>query len=157
MVKVFKFRPKKEPKQDEQNLQDENFQNEQNFENESSVLNSQNSVGIFKFITIFWIVCLVLNLLNLTNELKFQSQIFSVFIFIYFNNFNLQICIFWCKFNKIYFGFHRILWRIFRKCVVLRKHCWKCVWVWGNLRIISFIFLIWLCCYFIGFFTLKRA
>lgn len=75
MVKVFKFRPKKEPKnlQDEQNLQDEN----------SNVSNSQNSGGIFKFITIFWIVCLVLNLLNLTNELKFQSQIFAVLWFLF--------------------------------------------------------------------------
>ncbi|MBP3207066.1 MAG: hypothetical protein J6M21_02245 [Campylobacter sp.] len=73
MVKVFKFRPKKEPKnsQNEQNLQDEN----------SNVSNLQNSGGIFKFITIFWIVCLVLNLLNLTNELKFQSQIFAVLWF----------------------------------------------------------------------------
>ena len=76
MVKVFKFRPKKEPKksQNEQNLQDENFNN---------ISNSQNSVGIFKFITIFWIVCLVLNLLNLTNELKFQSQIFAVLWFLF--------------------------------------------------------------------------
>ncbi|MBQ3674036.1 MAG: hypothetical protein II923_00325 [Campylobacter sp.] len=85
MVKVFKFRPKKEPKksQNEQNSLDKDFQNEQNFENESSVLNSQNSVGIFKFITIFWIVCLVLNLLNLTNELKFQSQISAVLWFLF--------------------------------------------------------------------------
>ena len=76
MVKVFKFRPKKEPKnsQNEQNLQDENFNN---------ISNSQNSVGIFKFITIFWIVCLVLNLLNLTNELKFQSQISAVLWFLF--------------------------------------------------------------------------
>ena len=75
MVKIFKFRPKKEPKnsQNEQNLQDEN----------SNVSNSQNSTGIFKFITIFWIVCLVLNLLNLTNELKFQSQIFAVLWFLF--------------------------------------------------------------------------
>ena len=75
MVKVFKFRPKKEPKnsQNEQNLQDEN----------SNISNSQNSTGIFKFITIFWIVCFVLNLLNLTNELKFQSQIFAVLWFLF--------------------------------------------------------------------------
>lgn len=75
MVKVFKFRPKKEPKnsQNEQNLQDEN----------SNVSNSQNSGGIFKFITIFWIICLVLNLLNLTNELKFQSQISAVLWFLF--------------------------------------------------------------------------
>lgn len=75
MVKVFKFHPKKEPKnlQNEQNLQDEN----------SNISNSQNSGEIFKFITIFWIVCLVLNLLNLTNELKFQSQISAVLWFLF--------------------------------------------------------------------------
>lgn len=94
MVKVFKFRPKKEPKnsQNEQNSLDKDFQNEQNFENESSVLNSQNSVGIFKFITIFWALFLILNLLNLTNELKFQNQICAVLWFLL--SFVLLICIY---------------------------------------------------------------
>lgn len=83
MVKVFKFRPKKEPKQDEQNLQDENFQN---------ISNSQNSGAFFKFITIFWALFLILNLLNLTNELKFQSQISAVLWFLL--SFVLLICIY---------------------------------------------------------------
>ena len=83
MVKVFKFRPKKEPKQDEQNLQDENFQN---------ISNSQNSGTFFKFITIFWALFLILNLLNLTNELKFQNQICAVLWFLL--SFVLLICIY---------------------------------------------------------------
>ena len=76
MVKIFKFRPKKEPKnsQNEQNLQDESPQN---------ISNSQNSGAFFKFITIFWALFLILNLLNLTNELKFQNQICAVLWFLF--------------------------------------------------------------------------
>ena len=85
MVKIFKFRPKKEPKnsQNEQNLQDESPQN---------ISNSQNSGAFFKFITIFWALFLILNLLNLTNELKFQNQICAVLWFLL--SFVLLICIY---------------------------------------------------------------
>ena len=84
MVKVFKFRPKKEPKksQNEQNLQDDDFQNKQNFDNEIPASNSQNSGSFFKFITISWALSLVLNLLNLTNELKFSSSLIAVLWFL---------------------------------------------------------------------------
>ena len=87
MVKVFKFRPKKEPKQNGQNLQ-----NEQNFDSEISASNSQNSGSFFKFITIFWALFLILNLLNLTNELKFSSSLIAVLWFLL--SFILVVCIY---------------------------------------------------------------
>ena len=68
MVKIFKFRLSKN-----KNSDDNDF--------EPNSLNSSNLGGFFKVIGTIWVIFLILNLLNLTNELKFQSQIFAVLWF----------------------------------------------------------------------------
>lgn len=68
MVKIFKFRPSKN-----KNSGDNDF--------EPNSQNSSNLGGFFKVIGTIWVIFLILNLLNLTNELKFQSQIFAVLWF----------------------------------------------------------------------------
>lgn len=68
MVKIFKFRLSKN-----KNSGDNDF--------EPNSQNSSNLGGFFKVIGTIWVIFLILNLLNLTNELKFQSQIFAVLWF----------------------------------------------------------------------------
>lgn len=70
MVKIFKFRLSKN-----KNSGDNDF--------EPNSQNSSNLGGFFKVIGTIWVIFLILNLLNLTNELKFQSQIFAVLWFLF--------------------------------------------------------------------------